>query len=96
MLVAIPTVDVVSPLKERYKELNYRIADQFPGLEPLLDRMRDMISKEKQDAGDKVNADVLDDRNESLVALVTDSLAVWGQMLWEHKDKDIDSLLTSR
>lgn len=93
MSIAIPKTDYATPLKKRYEDINYHIVDHFSDLKPLLDLMQQYVAQETRDANKKQDANTTSEMEFSRLKLATHALAIWGQMVWEHKEEDLNKML---
>ncbi len=92
MAVTPPRRNPVTPLKEHYEELDYRITGQFSGLKSLLDMMLTNVTASIRIQHDN-EVELTSGPIESRSALATHSLALWAQMLWEHSHQDLQEML---
>jgi hypothetical protein len=96
MAVAMPRRDVVAPLEKRCLDLDYRITEECADLKSLLEMMEGRLTAyththHSKGAAVTSSAAVEDETLE----LAGRGLAIWGQMLWESKDKELHTMLAS-
>lgn len=95
MVVAMPGRDVVAPLEKRCLDLDYRITEEYADLKSLLEMMEGRVTAYTQHhskGGAIVSSAAAEDET---LQLAEHGLAIWGQMLWESKDKELHSMLAS-
>ena len=96
MAVAMPRRDVVAPLEKRCLDLDYRITEEYADLKPLLEMMEGRLTAHTrtQHLKGAVIASSATAEDEAL-ELAGRSLALWGQMLWAYRDKELHTMLAS-
>ena len=97
-LVSAQPVDAMTPIIDRYENLDNQYIHQLPALNALIQTLRRRVSEVTlqplYDAGNGVNGNNLAPRTDTEnIILATDGFATWGQLLWEHKDDKLDAAL---
>jgi len=96
MTVEMPRRDVVAPLEKRCFDLDYRIAEEYADLKSLLEMMERRLTAHTRIQHMKGVAIALTAPVEvEALELAGRSLALWSQMLWEYRDKELHAMLAS-
>lgn len=89
--IFVPTFDLLTPLEERYAELDSQVTNQLASLQPLVDMLESKVGAADLDTRDgskeRTNAREYD------VEVAVQALAAWGQMLWENRDVELSNVL---
>jgi len=83
----VPAADSVTPLGQRYKELDYRVATQFSRLKSLIDMLQETASRAA------LNRQGGTSSMEEQTGLAAKAIADWVQMTWEHSESELDHVL---
>lgn len=90
---SIPASDMLTPLEERYSELDGQSTSQLSSLRVLVDALNKKIKTADLDENDSVTTPApamqLD------IPLAGRAMSAWGQMLWEGKDMELAAVLAS-
>jgi len=99
--VAAPSVDSMTPMIERYENIDNQYIHQLPALSTLIQTLRRRVRKTTLQpilsAGNSATGsqilNVTPDLVGENITMGTDGLATWGQMLWERRDRKLDETL---
>jgi hypothetical protein len=85
--IGVPVVDNITPLGERYKELDYRVTAQFSRLKPLINTLQETVSKAALNRQGGTSSE------EEKTLLAAKAMADWVQMSWEQSGSELDQVL---
>lgn len=87
----IPASDMLTQLEERYKELDGQSTSQLSSLRLLIDALNKKITTSDLDESDSATASA--PALQFDISLAGRAMSAWGQMLWDKKDAELDSIL---
>ena len=89
----IPATDMLTPLEERYNEMDGQSSSQLSSLRLLIEALNKKVKTTDLDQNETVTGSAATKQLD--VTLTTRALTAWSQILWEGKDQELDSVLAS-
>ena len=90
---AMPASDMLTPLEERYNELDGQGTSQLSMSRLLIDALNKKIQAADLDEDERAAGQVTTQQFDD--ALAAQAVAAWSQVLWEKKDPELDLVLAS-
>jgi hypothetical protein len=87
--IAPPSESTMTPLIRRYDSMTSSSAQQLPAMWYLIETLREKVSQSVLQPGHNGN-----NHQTETNAMATNAFAAWGQMLWEHKDIELENTLS--